>query len=168
MDDKEHKMARVLVGYGTKMGGTTAIAERIGEVLREQGHDATVVEAGKARLTGDYDAAVIGSALYAGMWRGPAKRLVKTLARKRPEMPLWLFHSGPLGEEQEEKWQAFPKWLRELEGSLDVRDKATFGGVLDHNAKGFIATKMFQDGRGGDFRDMEQIAAWAAGIAAAL
>ncbi|MCJ7724838.1 MAG: flavodoxin domain-containing protein [Acidimicrobiia bacterium] len=132
-------MARVLVGYGTKMGGTTAIAEKIGEVLTRRGHDVAVIEAGKARITGDYGAAVIGSGLYAGMWRGPAKRLVKALAKRTPKMPLWLFHSGPIGEDSADQPQEFPKWLRELEGCLDVRDKATFGGVLDENAKGFIA-----------------------------
>ncbi len=161
-------MARVLVGYGTRMGGTTAIAERIGEVLSEKGHDVTVVEAGKARNTDGYDAAIIGSGLYAGMWRGPAKRLVKTLARRHPDTPLWLFHSGPLGEDAADQPQEFPKWLRELESGLDVRDKATFGGVLADDAKGFIASKMVQNGRGGDFRDMEAVAAWAAGIAASL
>ena len=157
-------MARVLVAYGTKMGGTTAIAERIGEVLVNRGNDVTLVEASRARLADGYDAAVIGSGLYAGMWRSPAKRLVRTIARKAPSTPLWLFHSGPLGDESDQP-QPFPKWLLELEGGLEVRHKATFGGILGDNAKGFIAKSMVKNGRGGDFRDMEAIGAWAEKIA---
>jgi menaquinone-dependent protoporphyrinogen oxidase len=160
-------MSRVLVAYGTKNGGTTAIAERIGEVLSARGHEVTLTEAGRARPRDGYDAAVVGSGLYAGMWRRPAKRLVKRLAAG-PRMPVWLFHSGPLGEEEADSPQPFPKWLAPLEESLDLRGKATFGGVLDETAKGFIASKMVQNGRGGDFRDMEAIGSWAEEIAAEL
>jgi len=160
-------MARILVAYGTKMGGTIAIAERIGQVLATRGNDVTVVEASRARLADGYDAAVVGSGLYAGMWRGPAKRLVRTIAKRAPSTPLWLFHSGPIGEEAGDP-QPFPKWLTELEAGLDVRDKATFGGVLGDDAKGFIAKSMVKQGRGGDFRDMDAIAAWAERIAGQL
>jgi menaquinone-dependent protoporphyrinogen oxidase len=161
-------MARILVGYGTKMGGTSGIAERIGEVLAERGHDVTVREAGKARLKDGYDAVVVGSSLYAGMWRSPAKRLVRQLAKTDPKLPVWLFHSGPLGEEEADSPQKFPGWLEAIEADLDLRGKTTFGGVLGPDAKGFIAKAMLRNGLGGDFRDMEAIAAWAAGIADAL
>jgi len=160
-------MARVLVGYGTKMGGTVAIAERIGEVLTGRGHDVTVSEASKADPTG-YDAAVIGSGLYAGMWRGPAKRLVRRLAKGAPATPLWLFHSGPLGEDEADSPQKFPKWLREMEADLDVRDKMTFGGLLTEDSPGMIAKSLRKNGMEGDFRDMEAVGAWAEGIADAL
>ena len=161
-------MARVLVGYGTKMGGTTAIAERIGEVLSLTGHEVIVAEASDVREVDDYDAAVVGSGLYAGMWRGPAKRLVRKLASKAPDLPLWLFHSGPLGDDEAGDPQGFPKWLRELEPRLNVRDEVTFGGVLGEDARGFIAGSMVKNGRGGDWRDMEAIGAWAGKIAADL
>jgi menaquinone-dependent protoporphyrinogen oxidase len=161
-------MASVLVGYGTKMGGTVAIAERIGEVLTLAGHDVTVADASKVRKVDGYDAAVVGSGLYAGMWRRPAKGLVRGIGKAAPGLPLWLFHSGPLGDEEADEPQAFPKWLRELEPQLNVRDKVTFGGVLDENAKGFIAKSMRKNGMGGDWRDMEAIGRWAERIAAEL
>ena len=44
----------------------------------------------------DFDAAVIGSAIYAMRWRGEVVRLLKRLARKDTRVPVWLFHSGPL------------------------------------------------------------------------
>lgn len=161
-------MGKILVGYGTKMGGTVAIAEKIGEVLSSRGHEVTVSEASKARLKDGFDAAVIGSGLYAGMWRGPAKRLVKTLAKTAPETPLWLFHSGPLGEGEADKQQKFPGWLKDLETGLDVRDKTTFGGLLTEDAPGMIAKSLRKNGMTGDFRDMDAVAAWANSIAEAL
>jgi menaquinone-dependent protoporphyrinogen oxidase len=161
-------MPRVLVGYGTKMGGTVAIAEKIGEVLTGRGHEVTVTEASKARPADGFDAIVIGSGLYAGMWRGPAKRLVRSLGKKAPETPLWLFHSGPIGEEEAGKPQKFPGWLRDLEPTLNVRDKATFGGLLTEDSPGWIASSLRKKGLAGDFRDMEAVAAWATSIADAL
>lgn len=161
-------MASVLVGYGTKMGGTTAIAEKIGEVLSTRGHDVTITEASEVDLSPGYDAAVIGSSLYAGMWRGPVKRLIKQMTRETPNLPLWLFHSGPLGEEEADKPQKFPGWLLEAEKSLTVRDKTTFGGLLEEDSPGMIAKSLRKNGMQGDFRDMDAIAAWAEGIAAAL
>jgi menaquinone-dependent protoporphyrinogen oxidase len=160
-------MARVLVAYGTRHGGTAGIAEQIGETLRRGGHDVDVVEAGKARLGNGYDALVVGSSLYAGMWRGSCKRLVRKVARKASETPLWLFHSGPLGETADEP-QPFPKWLAPLEATLAVRNRTTFGGVLDESTDGFIAKKMVQNGKGGDYRDWQAVTAWAEGIAGDL
>ena len=161
-------MASVLVGYGTKMGGTTAIAERIGEVLIAAGHDVTVTEASDADLGEGYDAVVIGSALYAGMWRGPAKRLVRAVAKKMPITPLWLFHSGPLGDKEANESQKFPGWLEDLGNALDVRDKATFGGLLEKDSPGMIARSLRKNGMEGDYRDMDAVGAWAEEIAASL
>jgi menaquinone-dependent protoporphyrinogen oxidase len=51
---------------------------------------------------------------------------------------------------------------------LDARDHVTFGGRLSERARGFIARQILQQGKGGDFRDREQIRAWAHDIAAEL
>ena len=161
-------MARVLVGYGTKMGGTVGIAERIGEVLATGGHDVTVVDAARVKKVDEYDAAVVGSGLYAGRWRKPAKRLVRRIGKTAPGLPLWLFHSGPIGDDEAHDPQPFPKWLGELEPTLDVRGKVTFGGLLGENARGFLAKSMVRNGRGGDWRDMEAIGHWAEKISADL
>jgi menaquinone-dependent protoporphyrinogen oxidase len=51
---------------------------------------------------------------------------------------------------------------------VEVRENVTFGGRLQPGARGFMARALLEQGRGGDFRDLEQIAAWATGIAARL
>ena len=77
---------------------------------------------------------------------------------------------GPFftGEEDAAKPQEFPGWLAELEASLDVRDKATFGGLLADDAKGFMVKSLRKKGLGGDYRDWDAITAWAEKIAADL
>ena len=67
---------RVLVTAATKYGATGEIAEAIGEVLRERGVDTTVVPPEQVQAVDDYDAVVLGSAVYAGHWLSPAKELV--------------------------------------------------------------------------------------------
>jgi hypothetical protein len=40
----------------------------------------------------------IGSAVYAGHWLEPAKRLVERHRGSLSELPVWLFSSGPVGD----------------------------------------------------------------------
>jgi len=51
---------------------------------------------------------------------------------------------------------------------IGARGHATFGGRLATDAKGWIAQKMIENGHGGDFRDMDAIAAWARSLAEEL
>jgi menaquinone-dependent protoporphyrinogen oxidase len=156
-------MARVLVAYGTKMGGTAGIAERIAEVLADRGHD--VVVSPPAKVGGAFDAAVVGSGLYAGRWRSGAIKVLRRLSRQDPAPSTWLFHSGPLGEDAEAP-QPLPKAVAKLAEQLDARDVVTFGGRLDEeHAVGWIARAMVRNGKGGDWRDLDGAAAWARIIA---
>jgi hypothetical protein len=61
-------MAKVLVVYGSRHGGTQGIAERIGEVLTSEGLEARVESAEHVRDIGAPDAVVIGSGVYMGRW----------------------------------------------------------------------------------------------------
>jgi menaquinone-dependent protoporphyrinogen oxidase len=159
-------LKRVLVGYGSKMGGTTGIAEKIAETLSERGLDVTLVPAGKAKAKQGFDAAGVGSALYAFRWQGEAVRLLRRL--QRAGVPrVWLFHSGPLGDEADEP-QKVPGPVARLVEALRAEDVVTFGGRLTEDAEGSIAKAMVRNGKGGDWRDFEQIGAWASNIAHAL
>lgn len=159
-------MARVLVAFGTKMGGTEDIARRIAGVLAERGHE--VVLSPPAQVDGSFDAAVVGSAIYGGRWRpGPVKAL-RRLTRMDPPPPTWLFHSGPLAEGADEP-QPLPKAVSRLADRLGTSDVVTFGGRLDEeHAAGWIARAMLRNGKGGDWRDLEGVSAWAAAIAAEI
>ena len=83
----------VLVAYASKHGATTEIAEALGRDLRSRGIDADVLRADEVGGFDEYDAVVLGSALYMGKWLPAAQGLLEDCTHEH----LWLFSSGPLG-----------------------------------------------------------------------
>ncbi|MGH3734472.1 MAG: 2-oxoacid:acceptor oxidoreductase family protein [Micromonosporaceae bacterium] len=75
---------RILVTVASRHGATTEIAERIGDQLRDAlgQHDSAIrVEvraADQPSQVDDYDAVVLGSAVYLGRWLEEARRFAKT------------------------------------------------------------------------------------------
>jgi len=162
-------MAKVLVAYGSKMGGTAGIAERVAETLKGRGHQVTLAPAGKVPRGTAWDAAVVGSGLYAGRWRRDAVRLLKRLGR-HGEKPgrVWLFHSGPLGDEHADDPLALPAKVQTAADHLEAADVVTFGGRLGADAPGFVAKAMARNNMMGDWRRLDHAEAWANAIAAEL
>lgn len=161
-------MANVLVTYGSKLGGTEGIAEWISDTLRSHGHIVTCIDADRLRDVSGYDAVVAGSSLYGGRWRRPVVTVLQRLGRLPASPPVWLFHSGPLGDELAGEAQVYPANVEAATAHLDVRDRVTFGGRLDGDPPGWIASKMAQNGKAGDWRDETEIRAWARSIAEQL
>ena len=89
---------RVLVTAATKYGATGEIAQAIGAVLSERGLDTTVASPEQVQAIDDYDAVVLGSAVYAGHWLTPAKEFVDRCRDALAARPVWLFSSGPIGD----------------------------------------------------------------------
>lgn len=155
---------RVLVAYGTKHGSTAEIAEAVATTLRAAGLEVDLLRARRVRSLDPYRAVVLGSAVYAGRWRADAMRLLR-----RPQLAdreVWLFSSGPVGEdkgdpEQVERWTK-PERVQAIAAGIGVRDHVVFGGMVADDA-GFIRKKMARnippDLR--DRRDWQQIEAWA-------
>ena len=164
---------RVLVAYGTKYGATAGIAEKIGQVLREAGLAVDVQPAGQAGDPAAFGAVVLGSAVYIGRWRKEAARYLKTHEAALAQRPVWLFNSGPLGQgnaAEQAGELGFPKSLRPIADRIAVRDVAVFFGAVDLDRLNPLERWLLKNVKSpsGDFRDWDAIAAWAAGIAAAL
>jgi menaquinone-dependent protoporphyrinogen oxidase len=83
--------ARVLVSAASRHGATAEIAQAIGHVLSRQGLDTTVMAPGDVDAIDDYDAVVIGSAVYVGHWLDPAKDLVNRFRTALAGRPVWLW-----------------------------------------------------------------------------
>ena len=158
----------VLIAYGTKMGGTKEIAKRIADTLSAENFAVTLRDAKEMTHPEDFDAVVLGSAIYAMRWRRPAIRLLKNLNRAGFTRPVWLFHTGPLGDDEANDPQEFPPNVEKLTAGLDVRGRITFGGRLPEDATGFIARSMVKQGRSGDWRDFSEVEVWAKEIARVL
>jgi menaquinone-dependent protoporphyrinogen oxidase len=111
--------------------------------------------------------------VYIGRWRKEAAHYLKANEKALAQRPVWLFNSGPLGEGNAAEQAGdlgFPKGLRPIADRIKVRDIAVFFGAVDLEQLNPLERWMFKNVKSpiGDFRNWDAIAAWAAGIAAAL
>lgn len=170
---KKRPLSKVLVAYGTKYGATVGIAEKIGQVLVEQGLEAELLPAESAGDPSGYDAVVVGSGVYFGKWRKPAVKFLEKNEEALVRLPVWLFSSGPTGEgdpvELTKGWES-PKAIQGLIEKIKPRDVALFHGMLDIEKLGSVEKMAIKKVEApiGDFRDWQAISEWAAGIATAL
>lgn len=158
---------RVLVAYATKLGGTTAIAEWIGEGLRAAGLDADVAEVGEVTDLSGYDAVVVGSPLYANRWLRPARRFVKRRRAALQQRPVWMFSSGPLDDSASAGEIPPVSSVAKLMAAVGAVGHETFGGRLAADAPSWMARAMAKT-RAGDWRDPEQVHAWTLTVAKEL
>jgi menaquinone-dependent protoporphyrinogen oxidase len=111
-----------------------------------------------------YDAVIIGGALYAGVWHKNARKLVRRHLHDLKERPVWLFSSGPLDHPADDGTLKQAKGVTKAAQRLGARGDVCFGGFLAPDAEGMIASAMAKK-LAGDYRNPDQVAAWAAGIA---
>src|SRR5262245_40577135 len=185
-------MARVLVVYASKHGGTRGIAERIGEVLELEGFDAPVVTPEVAPEVDAADAVVIGSGVYMGSWLKEAVEFARRNQVALADRPVWLFSSGPLRGSSRSKPDEDPitealgpergpgsggrRKVAELTEQIHPRDHRVFDGAYDPKdpARGVAErfVRMMPGAKSilppGDFRDWPAIEAWAREIASEL
>jgi len=156
---------RVLITAASKHGSTGEIAGAIAEVLGGRGLETVVTPPEKVDDVAAFDAAVLGSAVYAGRWMKPARELVERAADDLAARPVWLFSSGPIGEPP--KPEEDPVDVAEIVESTSARDHRVFAGRLERSRLGFgeravVAALRAPDG---DFRDWDEIRGWATAIA---
>jgi menaquinone-dependent protoporphyrinogen oxidase len=185
-------MPRIQVVVASRHGATAGIANRIAEVLRSEGAEVAVADAASNPDPGDFDAYVIGSAVYLGSWLKEGidflDRHQSTLAR----MPVWIFSSGPvpgpsgvletddlvelsLGPEVG-PGSGGRKKIAALSAAIQPRDHRVFLGAFDPNdppksmqerlVRVLPAAK--QALPTGDFREWNAIESWARQIAEEL
>jgi menaquinone-dependent protoporphyrinogen oxidase len=164
---------RILVAYASKYGATGAMAERIGETLRQAGLRVDVLPADQTVELQRYDAMVLGSAVYAGQWRDEAVDFLKDNEPILSQRPVWIFSSGPTGVGDPVEWVQgwrYPEALGATIERLQPRDTAVFHGYLDKDKLGLAERLLVRAVKAplGDFRDWDRVDNWAATIVAAL
>ena len=167
----------VIVVYASRYGSTRGIAEFITEKLREHGVQAEARSVDAAPDPGEYDAAVIGSAVYMEHWMKEAAEFVRRNRTALADRPVWLFSSGPLELEPgagPDDPELEPREIGEFRESIHPRGHRVFFGALNPGRLGFAhrALRKLPAARAvlpeGDFRDWDEIEAWAGSIARAL
>ena len=177
---------KVLVAYASKAGSTKGIAEFIGQKLQEAGIPAEVHDVRSVQRPQDYDAFVVGSALYMFHWMKEARQFVLKNQSALTNKPVWLFSSGPVGlQEKDPKGRdvrdvavSGPKEINELCEAAKPRDHYVFFGSLHSEKVGGamgLAYRVMRRSKAvresmpdGDYRDWKNIEAWVNGIARVL
>ncbi len=156
---------KVLVCVASKYGATAEIAHAVADVLAERGCEVTVLPPQEVGAVGEFDAVVLGSAVYMGHWMKPARELAERSAAALGARPVWLFSSGPVGEPP--KPADNPVDVSEILQAAKARDHRIFTGKLARKHLSFPDRAMASAVRAaeGDFRNWAEIRAWAASIA---
>ena len=156
----------ILVAYASKHGATEGVAQHIARSLNEAGREADARSVMDVLEFGAPEAVVIGSAVYAGSWRKEAVEFIDAHADELARLPVWLFSSGPLGEQVADDEEQ-PKQLAEIRARISPRGHKMFFGALDAGKLSFGERMLIKAVKApeGDFRDWDEIARWAKEIA---
>ena len=158
----------VLVAVGSKYGSTREIGQAVADALAEQGATVTLRRVEEVAALDEFDAVVIGSAVYAGHWLRFAREFVfehtEDLARK----PVWLFSSGPIGDPPKPKEEAAD--IAALVAATHAVEHRTFPGrlrrsVLTFTDRAIVTALRVPDS---DTRDFGEIRAWGRSISDVL
>ena len=159
---------KVLVSAASKYGATSEIAQAIADVLAGKGLEVTVVPPAQAAAIEQFDAVVLGSAVYMGRWLKPGRELAQRQAAALAARPVWLISSGPVGDPA--KPADNPVNVDTILQGTKARDHRIFTGKLVKKQLSFpdraiaSATRVQE----GDFRNWDDIRAWATSIADTL
>lgn len=161
---------KVLIAYASEHGATAEIARTIAQILRRNGINAQVSPLRDHPTLADYDAAVIGSAIYMGHWLQDAVTFLQYNALELAAIPTWIFSSGPTG-----KGDAvdlinkclIPPDLERVVAEIEPHDVRVFKGRLDLRRVS-REEKVILKAAGvpsGDYRNWSAIRDWAQNIA---
>jgi len=84
---------KILVATASTYGSTREIGEHIAAVLREDGHEVSTQDV-DAVSSLDFDAAIVGAAIYIGRPLHSARKFTAKLEREFGSKPVWVFASG--------------------------------------------------------------------------
>ncbi|MFD0045859.1 flavodoxin domain-containing protein [Pseudarthrobacter scleromae] len=173
---------RILVAYATRHGATAGIAERIASRLSADGIPAEAHSVTDVDDVALYDAVVLGGAAYMAHWLKDATTFAKRHQQELQNRKVWLFSSGPLGNDAVDKngedvlQSARPKEFSELQTLLQPSGEEVFFGAWNPDTPpvgiGERLIRLAPASRealpAGDFRNWDAVDAWADHIAAEL
>jgi menaquinone-dependent protoporphyrinogen oxidase len=163
-------MMKVLVTAASRHGATMGIADVIADELTVQGLTAESLPVQDVYTLTDYDAVVLGSAIYFGHWLNAAIDFADLFTQELSDRPLWLFSSGPVEEVSTSASPDSDSPRSPIKGILQPREHRVFAGLLEKSRLGLAerAVVSLTHGAYGDYRDWSAVRAWARSIGAAL
>jgi menaquinone-dependent protoporphyrinogen oxidase len=171
--DEEITMSvSVLVGYATRYGSTQEVAEAVASTLRECGLAVDIQPMRQVRTLAEYNAVVLGAALYMFRWHKDARRFLSRHRQALAERPVAVFALGPTHDpHDEQEWQdsraQLDKELAKFPWFTPV-DLKMFGGEYDPAKLRFPINLLAGAEPASDLRDWAAIRAWASSLTTKL
>jgi len=162
---------RVLVAYATRLGSTTAVAETIGQVLRDTGADVEVLPVTDVIDLDGYDAVVLGSAIRIGK---PLPELIEFARQHALELfilPVAYFVVCATMKDDTPEHRAtvltYLDPLRQIKEPLSI---GLFAGAFDYGQVNPLFRWFLKalHAPAGDWRNWKEIRSWAADLATKL
>ncbi|MFO7896163.1 MAG: flavodoxin domain-containing protein [Candidatus Cloacimonadales bacterium] len=154
---------KILITYASKAGSTAEVARFMQKVMQENELSADLLPIEKVKNIAPYDKIYIGSPIYIGRWRKPARKFIEKQQAllQNKEVYYWLTCLS-LTEDDSEKLAAVENYLATERKLVVPKAEGRFGGVIDLKKLSFLERKMIKAVGSpiGDFRDWDKIAAW--------
>jgi menaquinone-dependent protoporphyrinogen oxidase len=155
---------KVLVAVGSKYGSSRAIAKTIATTLEGHGFD---VDFQDVRSVMPFDAVILGSAVYGGLWRRDASALAKEHREALRLRDVWTFSVGMenvvvAGQPKDEAYA--------IADAISAREHKRFSGALDPEKLNIGERALIRalDPPLGDFRNFDEVKSWAESVASQL
>jgi menaquinone-dependent protoporphyrinogen oxidase len=159
----------VLVAFTSRYGSTQEVAEAVAATLRERKLAVDLRHAPEVRSVEEYDAAILGTALYMFRLHKDARRFLSRHAEALARRPIAIFALGPLNDRSEEWESARAQLDKELAQFPLIAPVArqVFGGKFDPTKLGFLwnFVPAMKNMPASDIRDWAAIHAWSAALA---
>jgi menaquinone-dependent protoporphyrinogen oxidase len=166
---------RILIAYDTIHGSTAEVADHIGKELCARGFTVDVRCVGNASSIENYDAVILGSAIYEFNWLPDARRFVRNHYSTLASKPIAVFivcsamyQDTP--ENRDAVQKAFVSPLINRYPAISPLSIGLFGGAVDFNTNRYnlfekfvlrILGKVLGFKDNADWRDWDYISDWA-------
>lgn len=158
----------ILVAYATRFGSTQEVAETIATTLGEAGLEVDIQPMQNVKTLANYDAVVLGAAIYNAKWHKDAHHFVSLYQESLERLPVVIFTLGPLSPSEAAKQNSRRQLDRELAKYPWLKPVAVeiFAGKYDPSKPGMGFFDRFVPAR--DVRNWDAIRAWANTLPAQL
>jgi menaquinone-dependent protoporphyrinogen oxidase len=165
------KKKNILLAYASRYGSTKEIAEEVGEILRDRGLTVDVKNVMTVTDLSGYDAVVIGSPIHMGKWIVEAVDFIKINQNELRKVPVAVFSVGfSVRHPHEENLRKAKASIAAIRPYIHPLDVGIFGGKIDFDllVEPDRQILLLAGAEDGDFRDWDEITAWASGLEALL
>ena len=151
----------ILLAYATRFGSTQEVAETIAASLRQAGLTVDIQPMQEVGTLANYDAVVIGAAIYNAKWHADAHHFVSLHQEALEQRPVVIFTLGPLSPSEAAKRNSRRQLDMELAKYPWLKPVAVeiFAGKYDPSKPGLGFFERFLPAR--DYRNWDAIRAWA-------